>query len=170
MMVFIMFVNNPKQKFDYSMTQVFYMSGKNIPCEKDGGIEGNSGVYSKETKVYNKEKCNSPIFRHTNSITSYTCAKYRNITFSLIVIPLFPCFLHHYRLQILYTTIFLIERMFLVTCFIHMSVTQRTYSTIEVVQKSRSQTIHCCLQPQYNRSHCLVLRRFGHILFPILVL
>ena len=33
-MVFIMFVNNPKQKFDYSMTQVFYMSGKTFPVRK----------------------------------------------------------------------------------------------------------------------------------------
>ena len=170
MMVFIMFVNNPKQKFDYSMTQVFYMSGKTFPVRKMVVLKAIVVYTARKQRYNNKEKCNSPIFRHTNSITSYTCAKYRNITFSLIVIPLFPCFLHHYRLQILYTTIFLIERMFLVTCFIHMSVTQRTYSTIEVVQKSRSQTIHCCLQPQYNRSHCLVLRRFGHILFPILVL
>ena len=34
--------------------------------------------------------------------------------YSLIVRPLFPCFLHHYCLQILYTTNFLTE-MFLVT-------------------------------------------------------
>ena len=49
--------------------------------------------------------CNSPIFS-TFVGYYYSCAKYRAITFSLIVRPLFTCFLHHYSLQILYTTKF----------------------------------------------------------------
>ena len=36
--------------------------------------------------------------------------------FSLIIQPLFPSFLHHYCLQILYTTNFLIENVFIYTC------------------------------------------------------
>ena len=37
------------------------------------------------------------------------CAKYRTIAFSFLKRPLFPCFVHHYCLQILYSTKFLIE-------------------------------------------------------------
>ena len=37
------------------------------------------------------------------------CAKYRTTTFSSIVRPLFPCFLYHCSLQILYTTNVLFE-------------------------------------------------------------
>ena len=40
------------------------------------------------------------------------CAKYRTIPFSLIIRPLFPSFLHHHCLQILYATNFLIENVF----------------------------------------------------------
>ena len=47
-----------------------------------------------------------------NNIINDTCAKYRTITFFLIVRPLFPCFLHHFSLQILCTTDFFIENVF----------------------------------------------------------
>ena len=74
---------------------------KNIVYEKVGGIhsigfEGNSGVKSIETRSYQKEKCNSPIFSTFEGICCL-CANY--------IFPsdktLFPCFLHHYCLQIL---------------------------------------------------------------------
>ena len=50
-----------------------------------------------------------------NNVLSYNVcwAKYRTISFFLIIQPLFPCFLHHYCLQILYTTNFLIENVFI---------------------------------------------------------
>ena len=41
-----------------------------------------------------------------------SCAKYRTIPFSLYIRPLFPSFLHHPCLQILYATNFLIENVF----------------------------------------------------------
>ena len=43
----------------------------------------------------------------------HACAKYRTILFFLIIQPLFLCFLHHYCLQILYTTTFLIKNVFI---------------------------------------------------------
>ena len=71
------------------------------------GLEGNSGV--KRTGSNNNI---SP-----TNIMSYKWAKYRTITFSLIIRPLFPSFLHHHCLQILYATNILIENVF-ITCFI----------------------------------------------------
>ena len=52
------------------------------------------GVKSKETRSYQKGKCNSPIFS-TETIYAYKCA----INIGLLHFPsdkiLFPCFLHH---------------------------------------------------------------------------
>ena len=45
-------------------------------------------------------------------IVCCSCAKYRAIPFSLIIRSLFPSFLHHHYLQILYATNFLIENVF----------------------------------------------------------
>ena len=63
---------------------------------------------------------NSPIFSNVKFIlTYYESAKYRTIqNICTIVDPLFPSFLHHHCLQILYTTNFLRENVF-ISCFIH---------------------------------------------------
>ena len=54
----------------------------------------------------------SPIFSNERC-TYYESAKYRTFKkFRIIVDPLFPSFLHHHCLQILYTTNFLRENVF----------------------------------------------------------
>ena len=55
------------------------------------GFEGNSGVTSKETRSYQKEKCNSPIFS-TQTTYALKCAKYRTITFVYLIKPCFLAF------------------------------------------------------------------------------
>ena len=46
----------------------------------------------------------------------HVCAKHRTIKFFLIIQP---CFLHHYCFQILYTTNFLIENVFIYLLIVH---------------------------------------------------
>ena len=59
------------------------------------------------------------------------CANHRTITFPLIVRPMFPCFLHHYCLPILYITNFLIENVLLALWILFITiVTQRTLTPI----------------------------------------
>ena len=55
---------------------------------------------------------NSPIFI-TFVVRTFYVAKYRTVKkIRIIVAPLFPSFLHHHCLQILYTTNFLRENVF----------------------------------------------------------
>ena len=65
--------------------------------------------FMKQLKPFNNK--GSPIFSNFVGVC-HSCAKYRTCTFSLIVRPLFPCFLHHYCLQVLYATNFLKENGF----------------------------------------------------------
>ena len=60
-----------------------------------------------------KGKCNSLIYSTLHVLDVY--AKYRTITFSFLIIPLFPSFLRHYCLLILYATNQHIENVF-ITC------------------------------------------------------
>ena len=69
------------------------------------------GVKSKETRSYQKGKCNSPIIAHKQHM-SYKCAKCRTTTFSLLIRPCFLAFYTTNCLQILYTTNFLVENVF----------------------------------------------------------
>ena len=45
------------------------------------------GVKSKETRSYQKGKCNGPIFSTCRNNACNKCAKYRTITFSLLIRP-----------------------------------------------------------------------------------
>ena len=69
------------------------------------GFEGNGGV----------ERNNVIVLYLAHFYMHVICVlnKYRTITFSLIIRPLFPSFLHHHCLQILYATNFLIENVFI---------------------------------------------------------
>ena len=70
------------------------------------GFEGNSGVRNKETISYQKEKCNVLCLAHKQHMPTDV------LNIRLLHFPsdktLFPCFLHHYCLQIIYATNFLI--------------------------------------------------------------
>ena len=55
------------------------------------GFDGDSGVKSKETRSYQKGKCNSPICSTFEAICCL-CAKYRTITFVLLIRPCFLAF------------------------------------------------------------------------------
>ena len=78
----------------------------------DIGFEGNGGVKSKETRVCNSMgKCHSPTFSPFVAILRVLNIKDYDI-FPYYYRPLFPCFLHHHCLQILYLTNFLIGKVF----------------------------------------------------------
>ena len=70
------------------------------------GFEGNSDVNNKETRSYQKERCNILYLAHEQHMPTDV------LSIGLLHFPtdeiLFPCFLHHYCLQILYATNFLI--------------------------------------------------------------
>ena len=56
---------------------------------------------------------NSPIFSNVKC-AYYKSDKYRTVKKNCVIVaPLFPSFLHHHCLQILYTTTFLRENVFL---------------------------------------------------------
>ena len=78
------------------------------------------GVKSKETRSYQKGKCNSPIFS-----TFLGRAKYRTITFSLLIRPCFLAFYTTNCHQILYSTNFLLENVFIYLYALYMYVTSR---------------------------------------------
>ena len=77
-------------------------------CKKEGNKQGSN----------KKGKFKSYISPICGTVTLCLCAKYRTITFPLLIKPLFPSFLHQYCLiPILYATNFPIENVF-ITCFI----------------------------------------------------
>ena len=75
------------------------------------------------------------------TLISYKSAKYRTITFSLIVRPLFTPLLPSNPIyhQLSHRECF---KLLVSWIFVHMIVMQRTYSAMEVVQKSCSQTLY----------------------------
>ena len=97
------------------------------------GFNGNSGVETKETRFNKKRICNSIHLAHKQDMP-YKFAKYRTITFSLLIRSLFPWFLHHYCPKILYISNFLIENFFVQCCYI----TQQPIYSIETIWSRRA--------------------------------
>ena len=110
--------------------------------------------------------------RHILPVGQYlvhACAKYRTISFFLIIQPLFPYFLHYYCLQILYTTNFLIENvfiylfhcfLFIIGCFqvtLHLNI-------FTIVGKGRSR-VHKGMQVSRLPLHTTTIRVYQASLF-----
>ena len=91
-----------------------YQVTKNILYETVGDIyelKAIGSVKSKETRSYQKGRCNSPI-SSTQTTHALEMAKHKTITFSLLIGPCFLAFYTTNCLQILYTTNLLVENVF----------------------------------------------------------